>query len=53
MTQNSTDGTIDRALWPFLVRGWRIALSLWFLPRLKGGIVAFQWARRQSGFDEG
>lgn len=27
-----------------------IALSLYLLPRLKGGIVAFQWARRMHGF---
>lgn len=27
-----------------------IALSLYLLPRLKGAIVAFQWARRMHGF---
>ncbi|CUH82448.1 DUF983 domain-containing protein [Tropicibacter naphthalenivorans] len=27
-----------------------VALSLYLLPRLKGGIVAFQWARRMHGF---
>lgn len=27
-----------------------IALSLYLLPRLKGAIVAFQWARRMNGF---
>lgn len=28
------------------------ALSLFLLPRIKGAIVAFQWARRMHGFDE-
>lgn len=27
-----------------------LALSLYLLPRLKGAIVAFQWARRMHGF---
>lgn len=27
------------------------ALSLYLLPRLKGLIVAFQWAKRMHGFD--
>lgn len=27
-----------------------VGLSLYLLPRLKGGIVAFQWARRMHGF---
>jgi len=27
-----------------------VALSLYLLPRLKGGIVAFQWAKRMGGF---
>ena len=27
-----------------------VALSLYLLPRLKGGIVAFQWAKRLYGF---
>ena len=27
-----------------------VALSLYLLPRLKGGIVAFQWARGMGGF---
>jgi uncharacterized protein (DUF983 family) len=26
-------------------------LSLWFLPRLKGALVAVQWATRMYGFD--
>jgi len=27
-----------------------VALSLWLLPRLKGALVGFQWARRMHGF---
>ncbi|MEI4486997.1 DUF983 domain-containing protein [Frigidibacter sp. MR17.14] len=27
-----------------------VALSLWLLPRLKGGLVALQWAKRMHGF---
>lgn len=27
-----------------------VLLSLYFLPRLKGAIVAFQWAKRMHGF---
>ena len=30
-----------------------VALSLWLLPRLKGAIVAFQWAREMHGFGRG
>ena len=29
-----------------------ITLSLYLLPRLKGGVVAFQWARRMHGFED-
>lgn len=29
-----------------------VALSLYLLPRLKGVVVAFQWARRMGGFGE-
>lgn len=29
-----------------------VALSLWLLPRLKGMIVGFQWAKRMHGFGE-
>lgn len=29
-----------------------IALSLYLLPRLKGAIVAFQWARQMHGFSK-
>ncbi|MFV0514902.1 MAG: DUF983 domain-containing protein [Jhaorihella sp.] len=28
-----------------------LLLSLYLLPRLKGAVVAFQWARRMHGFD--
>jgi uncharacterized protein (DUF983 family) len=30
-----------------------VALSLFLLPRLKGMIVAIQWARRMHGFGHG
>ena len=30
-----------------------VALSLFLLPRFKGMIVAFQWARRMHGFGDG
>ena len=29
-----------------------VALSLYLLPRLKGVVVAFQWARRMHGFGD-
>jgi len=29
-----------------------VALSLYLLPRLKGAIVAFQWARLMHGFEK-
>ena len=29
-----------------------IALSLYLLPRLKGAVVGFQWARHMHGFDD-
>ncbi|WP_298846577.1 DUF983 domain-containing protein [uncultured Ruegeria sp.] len=29
-----------------------IALSLFLLPRLKGAVVAYQWARRMHGFEK-
>lgn len=34
----------------FVVGG--VGLSLWLLPRFKGAIVAFQWAKRMHGFSE-
>lgn len=30
-----------------------VSLSLYLLPRLKGGMVAFQWAKRMHGFGTG
>jgi uncharacterized protein (DUF983 family) len=34
------------AIWPALT----LMLTLWLLPRVKGTIVAFQWATRMHGF---
>jgi len=34
-------------VWPTLV----LVLSLWFLPRFKGALVAYQWALRMHGFE--
>ncbi len=28
-----------------------IGMSLWLLPRFKGGLIAFQWAKGMHGFD--
>jgi len=36
------------AIWPAMTLG----LTLWLLPRIKGMIVAFQWANRMHGFGE-
>ena len=30
-----------------------VGLSLWLLPRFKGAIVGFQWARKMHGFGDG
>jgi uncharacterized protein (DUF983 family) len=30
-----------------------VGLSLWLLPRFKGGIVGYQWAHRMHGFGDG
>ncbi|PIE12899.1 MAG: hypothetical protein CSA70_08050 [Rhodobacterales bacterium] len=30
-----------------------VGLSLYLLPRMKGVVVGFQWARRMHGFDDG
>ena len=30
-----------------------VALSLFLLPRMKGGMIAFQWSRRMHGFSGG
>ncbi|WIY25592.1 DUF983 domain-containing protein [Parasedimentitalea psychrophila] len=29
-----------------------VSLSLYLLPRLKGGIIAYQWAKRMYGFEK-
>ncbi len=34
-------------LWPSLV----VVMSLWLLPIVKGGLVAYQWALRMHGFE--
>jgi uncharacterized protein (DUF983 family) len=34
-------------VWPTLVA----VLSLWFLPRVKGALIAYQWALRMHGFE--
>jgi uncharacterized protein (DUF983 family) len=34
-------------VWPTLVA----MLSLWFLPRVKGALIAYQWALRMHGFE--
>ncbi len=30
-----------------------VALSLYLLPRLKGGLIAYQWAKKMYGFGDG
>jgi uncharacterized protein (DUF983 family) len=35
-------------IWPTLT----LILSLWFLPHLKGGLIAYQWALRMHGFEK-
>ncbi len=37
---------VHYVMWPVLVLG----LSLWLLPRIKGAVVAMQWAWRMHGF---
>ncbi|MEP0707077.1 DUF983 domain-containing protein [Parvibaculum sp.] len=39
---------VHAILWPALT----LVLSLWFLPRLKGAIVGWQWALRMHGFGD-
>ena len=34
-------------IWPTLA----LILSLWLLPKFKGGLIAYQWALRMHGFD--
>lgn len=38
---------VHAAIWPALT----LLLSLWFLPRIKGAVVGWQWALRMHGFD--
>jgi uncharacterized protein (DUF983 family) len=37
---------IHGTVWPLLT----IVLSLWFLPRIKGALIGYQWALRMHGF---
>jgi len=37
------------SVWPVVTLG----LTLWLLPRIKGMVVAMQWAKRMHGFDGG
>ncbi|WP_209426657.1 DUF983 domain-containing protein [Pararhodobacter sp. SW119] len=41
------------APWVMILLTWSVALGMiaYLLPRLKGAIVAFQWARRMHGFE--
>ena len=41
----------DPMLLAVLLSAGTVALSLYLLPRLKGAMVAFQWAKRMHGFD--
>lgn len=43
----------DPLLFATLLTVFAVGLSLWMLPRVKGAIVAFQWARRMHGFGRG
>lgn len=36
------------SIWPAMTLG----LTMWLLPRIKGMVVAFQWAKRMHGFDD-
>jgi len=36
------------SIWPAMTLG----LTMWLLPRVKGMVVAFQWAKRMHGFDD-
>ena len=40
---------VHYAVWPTLT----LAMSLWLLPRIKGAVVAMQWAWRMHGFGGG
>lgn len=37
---------IHMVVWPLLV----VLMSLWFLPRIKGALIGYQWALRMHGF---
>tara|TARA_R110000850_G_scaffold38653_1_gene100516 strand:+ start:254 stop:694 length:441 start_codon:yes stop_codon:yes gene_type:complete len=39
---------VHATIWPALT----LLLSLWFLPRIKGAVVSWQWALRMHGFGE-
>lgn len=39
---------IHWAVWPTLT----LAMSIWLLPRIKGMVVALQWAWRMHGFED-
>ena len=36
------------AIWPAMTLG----LTMWLLPRVKGMVVALQWAKRMHGFGD-
>ncbi len=38
---------LHAAIWPALA----LILSLWLLPVMKGGLIAYQWALRMHGFE--
>jgi uncharacterized protein (DUF983 family) len=40
---------IHMVVWPTLA----LVLTLWLLPIIKGGLVAYQWALRMHGFEGG
>jgi uncharacterized protein (DUF983 family) len=39
-------------LFATLLTVFAVGLSLWLLPRIKGGIVGYQWAHRMHGFGD-
>ena len=44
------NGVFWRAAAPQPLTQWQWALSLFLLPRMKGVMVGFQWAKRMHGF---
>jgi uncharacterized protein (DUF983 family) len=46
MSAVDTPAWVDYSLWPVLV----VAMSLLLLPRIKGALIALQWALRMHGF---